>query len=435
MPITLSPPPFPTPDHVTANAASAGSDADSDHVDAFANLLQAAADRKADGPTAPTTPSTTASTPPSPAASTTASGTSSQNAPAQADGQPSTEPLEGSAAQSSGLTRTRANSGSDPLRTLLAGAGHPQSRLAVTNSPAATLPGSGDTPVSDAAAEMSKPLHRGASDDSTVVGDSMSALAAALSTGAAQAQATQPQAAALGTASRDGGVANAGIEGAASRKPTRDLEQASILQEGLGSAAKLADTGSQPSAQALAFAATLPKMQDAQPSDGMVHKATDELADVAAPAMSASAQPTTSSAPVINIDTPVNAPGWQGEFAGKLTQVVVMRSDSAEFHLHPAELGPVDVQISFAADQAVILITAPHAASRDALEQALPYLRDMLADQGINLGQASVQSESRQSFAEARPEAVAAGRELEGLSMPLPEARVVHMRGLVDTFA
>jgi len=139
--------------------------------------------------------------------------------------------------------------------------------------------------------------------------------------------------------------------------------------------------------------------------------------------------------PVHAIDTPVTAPAWQGEFADRLTQVVMLRNDRAEFHLHPAELGPVDVQISFAADQAVILITAAHATTRDALEQALPYLRDMLADHGIALGHASVQDErhpadpgSARDDATGRPlGAVAGTREVA--------VRTVRLKGLVDVFA
>jgi flagellar hook-length control protein FliK len=140
-------------------------------------------------------------------------------------------------------------------------------------------------------------------------------------------------------------------------------------------------------------------------------------------------------ATVHTIETPVTAPGWEGEFAGKLAQVITLRNDRAEFHLHPADLGPIDIRISFASDQAVVLITAVHATTRDALEQALPHLRDMLADQGIALGQASVQGErnpaehggaTQAMVAEADP---AAPRGLE------PTIRTVRLKGLVDVFA
>lgn len=153
----------------------------------------------------------------------------------------------------------------------------------------------------------------------------------------------------------------------------------------------------------------------------------------------ASAQPASNAAPanVQTIETPIGQPGFQDEFAGKLSQVVMLKQDRAEFHLHPAELGPVDVQISFASDQAVVLITAPQAATRDALEQTLPQLRDMLADQGITLGQATVQGErnpGEQGNADRGDDRGSAGT---GSSRAAPEiaVRPARIRGLVDTYA
>jgi flagellar hook-length control protein FliK len=46
-------------------------------------------------------------------------------------------------------------------------------------------------------------------------------------------------------------------------------------------------------------------------------------------------------------------------------------------------------------DQATALFTSPHAAVRDAIEQALPKLREMMADSGIMLGNATVSDNSR----------------------------------------
>lgn len=137
--------------------------------------------------------------------------------------------------------------------------------------------------------------------------------------------------------------------------------------------------------------------------------------------------------PANTIETPIGAPGWADEFAGKLGQVVMLRNDRAEFHLHPAELGPIDVRITFASDQAVVLIHATHQATRDALEQALPHLRDMLAGQGIALGQANVQGERNQADAEAFQRG--SGRSGEAFGAPDLAVRTIQLRGLVDVFA
>jgi flagellar hook-length control protein FliK len=104
------------------------------------------------------------------------------------------------------------------------------------------------------------------------------------------------------------------------------------------------------------------------------------------------------------IATPVGAPGWGAEVAQKVAQVIFLRSETAEIRLNPPQLGPVDVRISFATDQPSVLITAPDPTTRSALEQALPHLRDLLAQQGITLGQASVQGERQPQQAFAPPE-------------------------------
>jgi flagellar hook-length control protein FliK len=137
--------------------------------------------------------------------------------------------------------------------------------------------------------------------------------------------------------------------------------------------------------------------------------------------------------PQITIATPVTSPTWQHEFADKLGQVVMTGADRADFRIHPAEMGPVNVSISVSADQASVVITAAHAATREALEQALPQLRDLLAGQGITLGQASVQSENRPQQ-QSTPSRDFASSLDDSATVEIP-LRLVRLNGLVDVFA
>lgn len=99
------------------------------------------------------------------------------------------------------------------------------------------------------------------------------------------------------------------------------------------------------------------------------------------------------------IDTPVADPAW-GEAVGKRVSMLLSRNvGSAELRLSPAELGPLQVQIAVDDNVARVTFTAAHAVTRDALEQALPRLREMLADQGISLADAGV-SDQRGETAE-----------------------------------
>ena len=94
------------------------------------------------------------------------------------------------------------------------------------------------------------------------------------------------------------------------------------------------------------------------------------------------------------VNTPVTHGAWGNEFNQKITWLVTQHEQTAELHLNPPHLGPVDVVLNISGDQATALFTSPHAAVRDAMEQALPKLREMLADNGIMLGNATVNDQS-----------------------------------------
>jgi len=120
----------------------------------------------------------------------------------------------------------------------------------------------------------------------------------------------------------------------------------------------------------------------------------------------AAQQPPPAPAPALHVETistPAFTPGWQAETVNTLAQIVLTRTERAELRLHPAELGPVNVRIEMRADQATVQIVAASPETRSALEQSLPQLRDLLATQGITLGQASVHDGTAQR--DARPDA------------------------------
>jgi flagellar hook-length control protein FliK len=77
---------------------------------------------------------------------------------------------------------------------------------------------------------------------------------------------------------------------------------------------------------------------------------------------------------------------------------------AATLKLNPEHLGPVEVRVLVQEQQASIAFTAQHAAARDALEAALPRLRDTLLQQGfvqVNLDVGSQQPNlAQQGFAQ-----------------------------------
>ena len=99
----------------------------------------------------------------------------------------------------------------------------------------------------------------------------------------------------------------------------------------------------------------------------------------------ASAAPATAT-----VSVPVGANGWDDAVADKVMWFGANKINSAEIHLNPSDLGPVQVRISTQNDQTTVAFSSPHAAVRDALDQALPRLRDMMGSQGIQLADVSV---------------------------------------------
>jgi flagellar hook-length control protein FliK len=65
--------------------------------------------------------------------------------------------------------------------------------------------------------------------------------------------------------------------------------------------------------------------------------------------------------------------------------------------LDPAELGSMHIKLQVQQDQLQVTIQTQVGQSRDIIEQNLPRLREQLAQQGINLGEASVEHQSNQN--------------------------------------
>jgi len=71
----------------------------------------------------------------------------------------------------------------------------------------------------------------------------------------------------------------------------------------------------------------------------------------------------------------------------------------ARLHLHPAELGPVAVQIALDGQSARVDFTAPVAATRDSIEQSLPALAAALRESGFTLTGGGVSAQAGHSGA------------------------------------
>ncbi|WP_420313963.1 flagellar hook-length control protein FliK [Aeromonas salmonicida] len=81
----------------------------------------------------------------------------------------------------------------------------------------------------------------------------------------------------------------------------------------------------------------------------------------------------------------------------KVNLMLTDKLQQAEIQLDPLGLGKMKIQIQMGADnQANVHFVVQHGQTREMLEQAMPRLRDMLAGQGIQLGQTLVQQQPQQ---------------------------------------
>ncbi|OGS90555.1 MAG: hypothetical protein A2Z95_00080 [Gallionellales bacterium GWA2_60_18] len=141
----------------------------------------------------------------------------------------------------------------------------------------------------------------------------------------------------------------------------------------------------------------------------------------------------------MTVSTPLGSDRWANDFTQKITWMGTQQNQVAELHLNPPDLGPLNVVLKVSDNQATALFTSPHSAVRDAVENALPKLREMLADNGIMLGNATVSDQSlhdrgSERFANREPGMTTerAMPEIGGVTQEAPVSRHI---GMVDTFA
>lgn len=142
-----------------------------------------------------------------------------------------------------------------------------------------------------------------------------------------------------------------------------------------------------------------------------------------------------------NIHTPVNHPNWGQGVGDQLAFMVQGKLQSAEIKLNPAHLGPMEIRLSLNDDQASVTFVSSHAAVRDALDAAVPRLRDMLEQQGINLANVDVSAHSggRQQAADDQASSSQPGKSVFGFeqrdeTQPASVQRVVKIESGLSVY-
>ena len=129
-------------------------------------------------------------------------------------------------------------------------------------------------------------------------------------------------------------------------------------------------------------------------------------------------------------------PQWGQAVSERVMWSANQKVQTASIQLDPPELGSLQVKLNISHDQVSVSFTSPHAHVRDALEQSLPRLREMMAEQGLNLGESSVNDQSSNQDQSRRERFAADGRGLmEESGVVQQESVQMSKLSLVDYYA
>ncbi|MGL6687468.1 flagellar hook-length control protein FliK [Xanthomonas hortorum pv. gardneri] len=185
----------------------------------------------------------------------------------------------------------------------------------------------------------------------------------------------------------------------------------------------------------------------------MATKALDPSADDAAatagPDSPAFVLPTTAAATLGRLQDPapvfsasptpapeMGSDNFDDAIGARMSWLADQKIGHAHIKVTPNEMGPVEVRLHLDGDKVSASFTSANAEVRQALEQSLPRLREMLGQNGFQLGQADV-GQQQQGQAGNRN---GSGRDGNGLTLDdsppvgIPSV-VLRQRGLLDAYA
>jgi flagellar hook-length control protein FliK len=161
----------------------------------------------------------------------------------------------------------------------------------------------------------------------------------------------------------------------------------------------LADAGDKPAKFAVAATALPVVDNNVLKSLSAETPAPQNIAAANGQNSSVNALPNTHNAP-LSIPTPVRDQNWTNDFSQKVVWLAGSDKQSAQITLNPPQMGPIEISLSMDKGSATASFVSANAEVRDAIETAMPRLREMFASAGIELGQTNVGSQSFQQQAE-----------------------------------
>ncbi len=269
---------------------------------------------------------------------------------------------------------------------------------------------------------------------------------------------SQPQAAAKATPALDTGAAGGAQAG---QKGKLGLESEPAIKLDTNALAAAAD-GQDKAAQGIDLRGMelgkageqAAKLQaDAGQFAAKLHDSTAALKETAAPETFTSLVAQTNAlqnaqaagaVPTDRLSARVGTPAWDNQVGQKVIWMVGGEEQSATLELNPPDLGPVQVVLNVSNDMASVTFSSQQLEVRQALENSLPRLREMMSESGIALGNASVNAGNEGNGQQNQPGSGRSGGGGSGNGggdsavaevTPRQRTSILGGAGAVDTFA
>jgi flagellar hook-length control protein FliK len=251
-------------------------------------------------------------------------------------------------------------------------------------------------------------------------------------------------AAATGTDTAAAGAAAAPANAAANTGASAAGGFGGILAQVAGAAAQAASGGDATAPVAALAALANASDKNADSGSDIASTGTDPINLLATAGIHAPARSADTAAPFTGSPTPtpnLHGDNFDDELGARMSWLADQKIGHAHIKLSPADLGPVEVRLHLNGDQVNASFSSAQPEVRQALENSLPRLRDMLGQHGFQLGQADVGQQQQQASQNARQGGGSnggnagggAGDDLLG-SVGIPSV-VLRQRGLLDAYA
>lgn len=136
------------------------------------------------------------------------------------------------------------------------------------------------------------------------------------------------------------------------------------------------------------------------------------------------------------VHVPVGRAAWADEIGSRMTMMVEQGKHTASLRLSPEHLGPLEVRITMHDDQASVWFGAAHADTRNAIENALPRLRELFASQGLSLADANVSREPPRQQSNPTPQSSSSSGAFSSGDDSSTAVSAAQVRiGLLDAYA